>query len=357
MADWSKSMQQTFEYYEVDPNTWMDKRKISNVKSCTITRDSDAETLGSASFTTEESLGECYIRVYLSVIQNGVEERFPLGTYLVQTPKFQFNGTSRSSELTAYTPLIELKENQPPLGYSILGDENANIMDRAYMGMGLRMRAPITKTHCDEELTRDFVSNTEDTWLTFYRDLIAKAKYHFGLDEYGQVIFEPAQDLETLQPVVTYDDGNSSILLPEINLTRDLYGVPNQVRVIYSTTGEYLESVATNDDPNNVVSTVSRGRVIEYREVNPSGLGDPTQMQLDEYAKRLLKSKSTIKCSITYKHGFNNVRLGDCVRLNYERAGIMDVKAQVTQQSIECKPGCIVSETAIFTSRFWGGDL
>ena len=39
MVDWTKSMQQTFEYYIVDPSTWKDTRLLNNVKSCTIDRD------------------------------------------------------------------------------------------------------------------------------------------------------------------------------------------------------------------------------------------------------------------------------------------------------------------------------
>ena len=91
MADWLSSMQQSFEYYVVDPSTWKDVRLIDSVRSCTITRDAEAETLGSATFDVTESLGECYIRVYLVTIQNGVRERHPLGTFLVQTPAFSFN--------------------------------------------------------------------------------------------------------------------------------------------------------------------------------------------------------------------------------------------------------------------------
>ena len=48
MADWLSSMQQTFEYYIVDPGTWKDVKLLDNVKSCTITRDAEADTLGSA---------------------------------------------------------------------------------------------------------------------------------------------------------------------------------------------------------------------------------------------------------------------------------------------------------------------
>ena len=72
MADWLSSMQQTFEYYAVDPGTWKDVRLIDNVRSCTITRDLEAETLGSATFDVTESIGECYIRVYLVTVQNGL---------------------------------------------------------------------------------------------------------------------------------------------------------------------------------------------------------------------------------------------------------------------------------------------
>ena len=81
--DWSSSMQQTFEYYVVDPVTWKDEKRIDIVKSSSITRDSETETLGSATFEVTESVGECYIRIYLVTIQNRIRERHPLGTFLV----------------------------------------------------------------------------------------------------------------------------------------------------------------------------------------------------------------------------------------------------------------------------------
>lgn len=73
MPDWSASMQQTFEYYVVDPGTWKDKQLLDNVISCSINRDSEAETLGSATIDITESVGECYIRAYLITIQNRVK--------------------------------------------------------------------------------------------------------------------------------------------------------------------------------------------------------------------------------------------------------------------------------------------
>lgn len=353
MADWTKSMQQTFEYYVVDPGTWKDKSLIENVKSSSIDLDSEADTLGSALIDVNELLGECYIRIYLITIQNGVREKHPLATVLVQTPSSSFNGKVREVSMDAYTPLLELKEDMPPLGYSLLKGDN--IMDKAYLLCSEHMRTPVVKAQCDETLTYDFVAETDDNWLTFIRDLIANAKYEFTLDEMGRTLFSPKQDIASLQPVWTYNDDNSSILYPDLSLDHDIYGIPNVVEVLYSNGNGYYYSRAVNDDENSPTSTVNRGREIVHREMNPDLSGEATQKQIDEYAVLLLRNLSSVEYTITYTHGYcPQVRVGDCVRLNYTRAGLSNVKAKVISQNIKCEPGCPVTEKAVYTTKLWG---
>lgn len=351
MVDWTKSMQQTFEYYTVDPNTWRDVKLLDNVKSCTISRDSDADTLGSASIDITESVGESYIRIYLIVIQNGVTTKVPLGTFLVQTPSSGFDGRIRDVTMDAYTPLIELKEKPPPIGYSIFKEEN--IMENAYRIARENMRAPVVNAECSETLYGDFVANTDDTWITFLNDLVANAKYEIALDETGRVLFSPEQKTDTLQPVWTYDDDNSSILYPNFSMDHDLYGIPNVVEVVYTKSGDYYSARVVNDDSNSPTSTVARGREIVYRSTDPDINGNPTQHQIEDYAERLLKELSSVEYTVTYTHGYCPVRLGDCVRLNYTRAGIKGVKAKVISQSIKCEAGCPVTEKAVFTVKLW----
>lgn len=351
MPDWRSSMQQTFEYYTVDPGTWKDVRKLDTVKTCTISRDAGVETLGSATIDVTDSLGECYIRIYLVTIQNGIREKYSLGTFLVQTPSSSFNGKIRNVSMDAYTPLLELKENPPPLGYSIL--KNTNIMDMAYTICRDNVRAPVVKATCDTPLYNDFVANTNDTWLTFVSDLIANAKYSFELDELGRILFAPKQELESLQPVWTYDDGNSSILYPDLDMDHDLYGIPNVVEVVYSKGRESYYARVVNDDPNSPTSTVNRGREIVYRTTDPGISGVPTNNIIDEYAERLLKELSTVEYTVTYTHGYCGTRLGDCIRLNYSRAGLSGIKAKIISQSIKCEPGCPVTEKAVFTTKLW----
>ena len=351
MTDWTKSMQQTFEYYIVNPATWKDVRRINNVKSGSITRDLGVETLGSATFDIEEPLGECYIRVYLITIQNGAKDKYPLGTYLIQTPSSKFDGKNKIVSVDAYTPLLELKENPPPIGYSVLKD--TNIMETAYKITKEQVRAPVVAASCTETLFSDFVANTDDTWMTFLNDLIANAKYTFALDELGRILFSPKQDMASLQPVWTFDDSNSSILYPEINMDYDLCGIPNVVEVIYSSDDRCYYSRVVNDDSNSPTSTVSRGREIIHRVTEPILYGNPTDEQVNEYAVRLLRSLSSIEYTVNYSHGYCPVKIGDCVRLNYSKAGLNGIKAKVISQSIKCEPGCPVSEKAVFTANLW----
>lgn len=351
MVDWTKPMQQTFEYYIVDPMTWKDVSLIPNVKSSSITRDSEAETLGSTTIDLGESIGEAYVRIYLITIQNGVREKHPLATVLVQTPSSSFDGKTRSVSMDAYTPLIELKENQPPLGY--FSESNENIMETALRLTSEHARAPVVGAVSDLTLYKDFVSNTDDTWLTYLSDLIANANYYFALDEMGRILFAPKQDTASLQPVWTYDDDNSSILYPDLDMDHDLYGIPNVVEVIYSDDSDQYYTRVVNDDENSPISTISRGREIIHRVTNPDVGGIPTQAMITEYANQLLRELSSLEYTVSYSHGYCPVRIGDCVRLNYKRAGLDGIKARVISQTIKCEPGCPVSEKAVFTVKLW----
>ena len=226
-------------------------------------------------------------------------------------------------------------------------------MDHVYLLTREHARAPVVKTECSEKLYNDFVANVDDTWITFLKDLLANANYTFTLDEMGRILFSPKQETASLQPVWTFDDDNSSIIYPESTLSHDLYDIPNVVEVVYSKGKTTYNARVVNDDSNSPISTVSRGREKIRRIVNPSFSGEPTEYQVKQYAEQLLKELSTVEYTLSYKHGYCPVRLGDCVRFNYRTAGLMNVKAKVIYQSISCEYSCPVSEKAVFTTKLW----
>lgn len=420
-VDWSKSMQQTFEFYTVDPNTWKDKTKCNFVTACSIDRDLEADTHGSASFDITQPIEECYIRIYLVTNQNGVSKRHPLGTYLVQAPSINFNGKRSSMTADGYTPLIELKEKMPPIGYFI--PKLTDGMEYAYRLTSENLRAPViaeefAKTwypendcapdnnhnpakewldkdlgsqhngeiFCDNRnttvpeyyiwngsmwvkkdaseisaprdttrLTGNFVADPENTWFDFISDLLGNISKRFDLDELGRVGFVSTKDLDAMQPIWTFTDDNSSILDPNIDVECDLFGIPNVVEVIYSNSNVYASCVAENHDPNSPLSIERRGRRIVHRTTDPGFIGVPSKSdakeQVKTYAKQLLKELSNVERTVSYTHGYCPVRLGDCVRLNYTRADLNNIKARVIGQSISCKPGCQVTEKAIYYTK------
>lgn len=355
MIDWTKSMRQTFEYYIVDPHTWHDTEQITTVTSCSITRDLSLDTLGSASIEASDDLNDKYVRAYLIATQGDEKEKIPLGTFLAQTPDTSFDGKVKTVNHDAYTPLIELSEKQMPIGYAVRKGTNVLTAARSILMQSESLRAPVGEGSDSKTLTGDFLSDLSDTRLTFVSDLLVNAKYSLGLDELGKLIFVPDKELTAMQPRWTYTDDNSSILYPSLRISRDIFGVPNRVEVIFSSNnGDFLTSEDKNEDETSIVSYQARGRWITYRETNPDVVDGITQGQLDEYTHKKLMDLSSIDFELSYTHGYCPVRLGDCVLLNYKRADVRNTRAKVTKQIINCTPGCPVQETAVFTKKLWG---
>ena len=356
MIDWTKSMQQTFEYYIVDPATWHDVRLIDTVRSCTITRDTSLDTLGSATLDCDEDLNDKYVRCYLIATQKGETQKVPLGTHLYQSPSTVFDGKKHSISHDGYTPLIELKEKQMQLGTSI--PKNSNILDTAYTILtDNSLRAPVIKGEDSSTLTGDFLSEDSDTRLTFLTDLLASAKFSLGLDELDKVIFVPNREGSAMQPIWTYDDDNSSILYPEFTKTRDIFGIPNRIEVVHSEPNQSpLVAVIENTDITSIVSYQARGRWITYRETDPDVVPGINLTQLKEYAYNKLRDLSTVEYKVVYTHGYCPARLGDCVRLNYGLADFNNQNVKIIRQVIKCEEGCPVEETSVLTEHLWKGE-
>ena len=352
MPDWTRSMRQTFEFYEVDPATWGDRSRLDFVRSCVIKRDATKSTLGGATFEIDGDISECYIRVYLITEQDDITERTCLGTFLIQTNGYTFDGKIKTYSVEAYTPLLELAENEVPLGYYM--PKKTKILDQAYILARNNMRAPVTPGNSTKTLTGNFVANTSDTYLSFISDMVKYADYELGLEPDGSVFFSKIQEIDGMTPRWTFNDDNSSILYPSLTNKVDLYKIPNQVEVIFSNDVICKRVTCTNTKSTSPTSTQARGRKIIYRDTKPN-LTDSSIDVMNVYAEDLLKSLSATTSTLMYTHGYCPVRLGDCVRLNYTRADIFNVKAKIIAQEITCDEGCSVTETAVYENRYWEG--
>lgn len=372
-VDWTKSMQQTFEFYTVDPNNWYDDQKLENIISCDITHDLTSDKRGNASITVSESLPECYIRTYLVVTQAGYMHKICLGTYLYMTSSDSFDGMKHNITMTGYTPMVELEEKLPPLGFHIVGITNRKHSSDAPMVTDAIKDIVTTYTRCEIEnrtviqkpLLNDFVAGTNDNFLTVINNILNASslqQYILTVDEWGTIIVKDKPVLEDAIPTYIYTDDNSSILLPSLDTNDDIYGIPNVVEVLY--TGDKrlpaIRVIVKNEDPTSIVSIPARGREIAKR-FTITNIAAPVndyseaavRAQVTAQAERLLEAASTINKTISYSHGYCDVKVGDTVLINYERAGVTGIRAKVVSQRISCKPGCQVDEQAVYTKKLW----
>lgn len=340
--DWTKSMKQDFEYYTVDPESWLDRERLECIIESDISRDLNTETKHSFRAVTTEPIGECYIRVYLIATQGMETDKIPLGTFLSYVPSIDYNGRLTKLDIEGYSPIIELREKIPPIGTYIA--KNANILTTIANWLRLYTRAPIIDTNETCNSTKNYVAEASDTWYSYISGVLEDNGYFLNVDALGQIRIDKDINPMYLQPKWTFADGKDSILCNDISINQDIFDVPNVLEVVASTGNGNNSGYAkvTNDSKDSPVSTVNRGRIIAKRITNPQV--DVTGLQA--YAENELIKESTVETSVTYSHGYCPVTIGDCIMLSHSRFGIDKLKLKVVSQSISCKTGCVVSETA-----------
>lgn len=336
-------MEQVPEFWEVDPATWAEVRPIRTATACTVTRQLDDELVESAVLTLDEDIGETYVRAYIDARQGSERERVPVATFLVQTPRRTWDGSVASREAAGYSPLVELRQDMPPIGWTVAKGTNA--VSAAGAICEAHCRAPVAMAADSSRLTEAVVADPADTWLDLVRALLDKAGMRVTVAPDGTIGCEPACDAASLAPTWTFSDGEDSVLLPSMEVEVDWYEVPNAVEVVYSDESRSLYARAENTDANSPLSVPSRGRTVLYRETAPELPESPTQADCKALAERLLRDKGSVERSATFTHGWVGNALGAGVRIARSREGTECV-AQTVRQVVTLEAGVTVEETA-----------
>lgn|GEM_PF-703325 len=353
-TDWESGYGVSFEFWEVDKDTFKDARRLYYVEECEIVRDAGDETLGSATMTIGDRTidEETYIRVYLMAEQpagSGNVERVCLGTFLSQVPIVKMDGKGLERPLELSTPLKELADDNPPAGYTVRAGTDAV---KALEYIHKRGHVKVVHSTATAKVPKDITANDSDTWLSFGTAVLESVNMERTLDPYGYVGFAPVKDAGALATSYTYADNFVSILMPEAELTCDWHNVPNVVEVLVSTSSTLFKVQCVNDDPSSNVSTVKRGRIKRERVNNPEGVTTKEQAQV--YARSKLRELSCSEREVTYTHGYCPVRLGDGVRLYYGEYSL-DCDLKVKRQVIRCRTDLEVEETGTYTEVLWNG--
>lgn len=357
MIDWTMSMQQWYEFYTVNPVSWSDVALIDTVTSADISTDLNTATITSASFSFGNLSGEFYIRAYICGAQGDEDiERYCLGTYLVQSPTFSYDGYYNTITATAYSPLMELKENYPPIFYTLPKD--SDVVKWAYQAIKENSRLLVEENDMESVISKyDYVANSDDNWLDFITSVLNQNGLSYMISPEGRVRIYKEYNYARNPVKHIFKTDEKSILLPNISYNKDLYDIPNVVEVYVSTEKGYnVVRVLNNKSAlESSTSIAARGREIVYRETSPSILGVPSDAEIENYAKRLLEAKSTILAEITFSHAYvPGLSVGDSIIIDYPDAGLNEQKCKIISQSMTLKEGLTVDTTATYEIKYWG---
>lgn len=353
--NWFESMRQTYEFCIVDPETWLDSAKIDTVESCNILHDTATDTKYSGTLVVgDKDIGETYLRVYLSCIQGDQNEKFPLATFMAQSGYDTGSGTLNKYSVNAYSPLLELKDDLPPFGYSILKDRETPEAAAYHLATSYSRVNMINPGGAGQKINANFIADPNDDILTVQNKLLDMNDEFMDVDEMGRCLVNKYIEFNNLQPVWVFRDDSSSILYPEFEDDFDYYGVPNVVEVIYSGESGFIRAEIQNNNRNNRLSIPRRGRIVRQRIVNPEFIGEPTSVMVDQYARKVMSELTTVQKTVVIRHAFCGVRAGECVLLDYQSKGLHNVKAKIVRQSIECAPGTPVESTCVYNEVIGG---
>ena len=340
--DWSIGMQQRIRYYEVDRSTWRDYREIDGVASCDVTRDLESSTLESAKLTiVGGTISEAVIRAYIECRQDGPWERFGIGTWICQTPRRTWRRGVGELEVRAYSPLLAVKDDKPPVFHTVHQGVDPAVAAIAALKHGI---APVHACSSGNELDEPWSCDIGDSWLDEAWTMAGYADMGVRVRSDGEVYLDADREPSALAPVWTYEDGANSILIGGIDDECDWYGLPNVVQVVASTDTSTFVGEAVNNDGASALSTVSRGRDVVERITDPE-LAVVTQASADRLARKKMEELGHVERRLTYEHGYCPVVIGDCVRVLSRRHGV-NAKARVVKQTLSLKTGCTVTEEA-----------
>lgn len=249
------------------------------------------------------------------VLLEGKWIEYPLGVFLLSSPKKTEVGSQVFRDIEAYDGIVILEEDKFTQRFTVrAGTKYTQAV------IDILQEAGITKYNIgtsDRTLPNDveYEPGTEKTKpISDFLNAINFTPLY--VDEYGYFTAQPYVSPSDRDADYTYSENQFSVVANGVEEELDLYSVPNKWVAVYtsvdstSQTSTSLVSTYSNDNPESQTSTVSRGRtIVDYRKVDEIA----NQAALDEYVQRIAFEASQIFGKVRFQtaimpyHGFQDV--------------------------------------------------
>lgn len=337
MTDWASTYSSEFQVYRVNQDTWDDSEYVENIQSLSLSRDAtdDVPLLETASMEIEgaDASEWAWYRIYMIASQGG-SEKIPIATLLFErgashtekgVPVWTFTGNS------VLKPVADRQNDRGD--FASAGCNGADFV--ADVIRSCVPRSMPVSTDGSFTINDDIVFDLDVSRLEIVWKVLDAANWCMRIDGRGAITIGPKPSI----PDLLLDRANASLLLPGVDRTLDLRGVPNKYIVI----SDDKRAVATNEDPDRIASYQRRGRWIETVDTSPI-LIDGEDLQA--YAERKLDEMSTVTREYQYTRDFwPNVVPFSLVRGTLSEVGL-EGDLRVLSQSCTFGKGIIFNETS-----------
>lgn len=303
--------------------------KIKRMANLTITDDSAIDFLSDR------------IRPYMKLRLDGEWLKFPLGVFLMSTPRRRAINGIVERVVECYDKTQILADDKFTSRYLIPSGTNyivavSTILQSAGFDMNLvEQSSKVTVSDIE------FAAGTSK--LDAVNQLLKAVNYtDIYADSLGTLVAREYRQPELRAMDATYVTDKNSIVFSGADDELDAFGLPNKiVRYLESADRQYLSAEVTNTDPSSKLSTVSRGRVIvDIQPVND--IAD--QATLTSYVQRLMAETKTYQ-RITFSTALvPNHECLDCLYIVNKELGISG-KCIETAWRMDLKVGGTMTHT------------
>ena len=225
------------------------------------------------------------------------EKESPLGTYMVVAAPKTVTDVGTYYTLEAYDETMLLKQ--------------ASFEDRAFYSAGTPFLTVVENMLADVGLSNLYIEESSasasvdfeiapgENYLDTINSILDALNFqHIYADANGTINIRKVKEQNS--PQFTYKDSGRYSLNPKLTLETDIYDLPNVIVGIYSSpdTNEPLVYKKVNDDPNSIISTISRG----YKVVKTVNLRNSSEEQdLEGYVERIAFDAMQATESVTFE--------------------------------------------------------
>ncbi|MEH7114514.1 GH25 family lysozyme [Neobacillus niacini] len=278
------------------------------------------------------------------VLLEGAWVEFPLGVFLLSSPKKVEQNYEVFRDIEAYDGGVILDEDKFTERYTVTAGTKYTDAVKSIL-----VSAGITKyniAESDKTLPNDMEYEPGTSKSEPIADFLNAINFtQLYVDEYGYFSAQAYVSPSDREPNHFYLENEFSVIVNGVEEELDLYSVPNKWVAVYTSADSTsdnvlsLTSTYTNENPESVTSTASRGRtIVDYRKVNE--IAD--QAALDQFVQRIAFEASQIFGKVRFQtalmpiHGFQDV-----IHLQNSRLGI-DGKYSETSWKMPLKPGALM---------------